>query len=70
MRIVPDYETLECRFKFGKAPSLEEEEEARSVACLGGCPALGTLREKLAQGPGSPSKPDDDSTPVRCQSMD
>jgi hypothetical protein len=44
MRMVPDYETLECRFKFGLPPSLEEEEEARAVACFPACPAKGALR--------------------------
>ena len=44
MRMVPDYETLECRFKFGLPPSLEDEEEARAVACFSACPAKGALR--------------------------
>ena len=44
MRMVPDYETLECRFKFGLPPSLEDEEEARAVACFPACPAKGALR--------------------------
>ena len=36
MRIVPDYETLECRFKFGVAPleGGDEENELRAVACF------------------------------------
>lgn len=36
--IAPDYETLECRFKFGVPPSAEDEAEARAVACFSGCP--------------------------------
>ena len=44
MRMVPDYETLECRFKFGLPPSAEDEEEARAVACFAACPAKGALR--------------------------
>ena len=68
MRMEPDYETLECRFKFGKAPSAEEEEEARSVACLAGCPTFGALREKL-RAEDRPSSPEDPAA-VRCQTMD
>ena len=49
MRMVPDYETLECRFKFGLPPSLEDEEEARAVACFSACPAKGALRGSPAR---------------------
>ena len=49
MHMVPDYDTLECRFKFGLPPSAADEEEARAVACFAACPAKGALR-------GSPSR--------------
>ena len=42
----PDYETLECRFKFGLRPSAADEEEARSVACFSACPSNGLLRQQ------------------------
>lgn len=45
MRMEPDYETLECRFKFGLPPSDADEEDARNVACFSACPAKGALRE-------------------------
>lgn len=47
MRMEPDYETLECRFKFGLRPSAADEEEARSVACFSACPSNGLLRQQL-----------------------
>eukprot|EP00966_Prymnesium_polylepis_P291547 6733738-Prymnesium_polylepis.1 len=31
MRMEPDYETLECRFKFGVPPTTADEADARSV---------------------------------------
>ncbi|KAJ8600902.1 hypothetical protein CTAYLR_010429 [Chrysophaeum taylorii] len=43
LRIEPDYETLECRFKFGLRPTEADEAEARSVACLATCPNNGRL---------------------------
>lgn len=49
MRMVPDYETLECRFQFGVPPTPEDEDEARSTPCFGACPAAGELRERLAR---------------------
>lgn len=49
MRMEPDYETLQCRFKFGLPPSSQDEEEARSVACFGACPFKGALREGAAE---------------------
>jgi hypothetical protein len=44
VRIVPDYETLECRFKFGLTPDEDEEATARRVACFSACPSAGELR--------------------------
>lgn len=41
MRLVPDYETLECRFEFGVPPTAGDESEARSTPCLAGCPTMG-----------------------------
>ena len=41
MRMVPDYETLECRFEFGVAPTAADEAEARSAPCFGACPMAG-----------------------------
>ena len=50
MRIVPDYETLECRFKFGVAPleGGDEENELRAVACFSACPSKGELRGEFS----------------------
>ena len=45
MRMEPDYETLECRFKFGLRPTAADEAEARSVSCFSACPSGGALRE-------------------------
>jgi hypothetical protein len=39
MTIEPDYETLECRFKFGVPPSAANELDARRVACFEQCPS-------------------------------
>ena len=38
MRMVPDYETLQCSFQFGVAPTEADEAEARSAPCFGACP--------------------------------
>ena len=54
MRMVPDYETLECRFQFGVKPTREDELAARSVPCFTACPAGGELRNTL----------------LRCHTMD
>jgi hypothetical protein len=45
MRMLPDYETLECRFQFGVAPTAADEAEARAVPCLGKCPTATAVRE-------------------------
>ena len=44
MRMEPDYETLECRFKFGVPPTAADEADARAVACFAACPSAGSLR--------------------------
>ena len=49
MRMLPDYETLECRFQFGVPPTPEDEHEARTTPCFAVCPAAGELRERLAR---------------------
>lgn len=46
MRMVPDYDTYECRFEFGVRPTPEDEEEARSVSCFAGC----TSRKRRRDG--------------------
>ena len=46
MRMEPDYETLECRFKFGVPPTEADEEDARNVACFAACPSAGSLRAR------------------------
>lgn len=45
MRMLPDYETLQCRFQFGVPPTDEDEAEARSAPCFGACPMA---RESVA----------------------
>ena len=55
MRMEPDYETLECRFKFGLPPTANDEADARSVGCFAACPSAGSLREKChTMGDGDP----------------
>jgi len=41
MRMVPDYETLECRFQFGIEPTREDEADARNAPCFAACPLGG-----------------------------
>jgi hypothetical protein len=41
MTIMPDYETLSCQFKFGVAPTLDDEAAARGIACFDVCPSRG-----------------------------
>lgn len=48
LRIEPDYETLRCEFKFGVAPSTEDEAAARAVPCFSACPHGGRLRDQGA----------------------
>ena len=45
MTIEPDYDNLSCKFKFGIAPTADEEAAARAVPCFGACPSAYTLRE-------------------------
>lgn len=40
----PDYDTFECQFSFGKAPTLETETLAALTPCLSRCPSAGGLR--------------------------
>ena len=40
----PDYETFECKFKFGKAPLPQQEDDAFRTACFLQCPSKGALR--------------------------
>lgn len=49
MRMLPDYETLECRLQFGVAPSPEDEAQARSVPCFASCASANVLRQPRAQ---------------------
>ena len=46
MRMEPDYETMECRFKFGVPPSDADEADARSVACFAACPSARSFDDK------------------------
>ena len=39
MRMVPDYETLQCRFQFGLPPTEDDEADARATPCFSVCPA-------------------------------
>jgi hypothetical protein len=50
MRMLPDYDTLQCRFQFGVAPTDDDEAEARAVPCLGGCPSAAAMREARGRG--------------------
>ena len=51
MRIEPDYETLSCSFKFGVAPSVDDEIDALSTPCFSACPSGGALRAEHRQCP-------------------
>ena len=51
MRIEPDYETLSCSFKFGLAPSIDDEVDALSTPCFAACPSGGALRAEHQQCP-------------------
>lgn len=44
VRMEPNYETLACEFKFGLAPSQQDEEAARATPCFAACPHGGTLK--------------------------
>ncbi|CAJ1942844.1 unnamed protein product [Cylindrotheca closterium] len=44
LTMVPDYETGECQFSFGRMPTVEEEMEAKATPCLSRCPTGGSLR--------------------------
>ena len=52
--ITPDYDTLTCDFKFGVAPTRDDEDRARATPCFAACPSAGVLREPLCpdMGPG------------------
>ena len=51
MRIEPDYETLSCSFKFGVAPSVDDEIDALNTPCFAACPSGGALRAEHQQCP-------------------
>jgi hypothetical protein len=55
MRMIPDYETLECRFQFGVKPTEDDEAAARGVACFVACPSGGALRAACPTEAGVPS---------------
>lgn len=40
----PNYETYECQFSFGKAPTLETELAAMQTPCLAACPSVSRQR--------------------------
>lgn len=48
LTITPNYETFECQFKFGIAPSMADEADARGVTCFAECPSRGSLRVAAA----------------------
>jgi len=62
----PDYETYECQFSFGKTPTEETENMAKSIPCLSRCPSAGALRKFHDQ------KLDKNDTAIgpSCQFMD
>ena len=41
----PNYDTFECQFSFGKLPTVETEQAAKSTPCLARCPSAGRLRQ-------------------------
>ena len=47
VKIVPDYETLSCRFEFGVRATEEDEVEAGNVKCFDACRSKGGERERL-----------------------
>ena len=51
----PDYETFECRFKFGKAPLPQHHDDAFRTACFVQCPSKGALRSAHSPPSSSPS---------------
>jgi hypothetical protein len=57
MRMLPDYETLQCRFQFGVPPTEEDEDEARRTPCFTACSITSELVRDKPLGA------------VRCHSM-
>ena len=47
--LVPDYETFECRFVYGKTPPPPEQDEAFDTPCFSQCP--------ISRDAGNPTKP-------------
>jgi len=59
MRMIPNYNTFECRLEFGVKPTLEDEEEARNVSCFSQCTSTkkrtGEQRMRVSCGSSSSS---------------
>jgi hypothetical protein len=45
LTMIPDYQTFECQFSFGKIPDPVEEIQAKNTPCLAKCPSAGGLRK-------------------------
>jgi len=45
MRMIPDYETYECRFEFGVRPTSEDEQDAKDIPCFSACSLKGRGKE-------------------------
>lgn len=65
LTMTPNYETHECQFSFGVAPTEEDELAAKSTPCLSRCPTNGSLKAWHDEGRNSSS-----SSQSSCQYME
>ena len=45
LTMTPDYETHECQFSFGRAPTEQDDLDAIGTPCLSRCPTAGSMRQ-------------------------
>jgi hypothetical protein len=64
----PDYETFECRFKFGKVPLEQATDEAFRTACFAQCPSKGALRSAHSP-PSRMSASGDEMSPAQFEEL-
>ena len=46
MRMIPDYDTFECRFEFGTSPDPQDEADARATPCFRSCTSIATTKRR------------------------
>lgn len=66
----PDYDTFECRFKFGKMPLPQQSDDVFQTQCFAQCPSRGALRDSHAPRPPPAALASDKPPQALCDTIE